>query len=251
MPVLTPLSTLTATGTIATLQPLVIDALQGRTDISNDMLARHVAAAMREITESNPFEELRTTGPQFTLTAGLADYPIDLFLNFGDDYTSAEAFAIFVDPPGNQTLSNFKFRTPKAIMPMTAPTTTGTPGWFTRFGGNFRFGPVPDKPYTVYLPYQARITFSDPPVITDPIYITPSWFDIVAYSAAMRICIPKRWTDQRKELHDLLFGDPEYQTSGGKRGRPGLMQARLFQVERDQNFDTRSLGIMQSHYGGR
>src|SRR6266436_6187983 len=131
MPVLTPLSTLTATGTIQSLQTLIIDALQGRTDVSNDLLARQAAAAMLEITESNPFEELRTNGPQFTLTTGLSDYPIDLFLNFGDDYTSAEAFAIFVDPPGNQTLSNIKYRTPKAIMPMTAPTTTGTPGWWT------------------------------------------------------------------------------------------------------------------------
>ena len=251
MPVLHELSTLTATGTIATVQQSVIDALQGRTDISTAMIAQYVAYAVTEITESNPFEELRTTGPVFNLIAQQAIYPLALFMNPGDDYTSNESFGIYIDYPTNQVVNSLKYKTPKAIETMMGPATRGIPAWWTRYGPNVHFGPVPYQQFGVFMRYQVKHPFSVPPAITDPLYINSSWFDIVAYSAAMRIAIAKRWTDQRKELHDLLFGDPEFITSQGKRGRPGLMQARLFQVERDQKFDTRQLMPTTPRYNAR
>jgi hypothetical protein len=239
MPVLGSLSSLTPTGTVATIQQDVLDALQNRSDVTSAQVAQYVCKAVWEITESYPFEELRTTGPNYTLTSGLATYPITLFLNAGDDYTSNESFAIYVDTPNNTTVASMNYKTPKAIEMMLAPATQGIPAWWTRFGANISVGPVPNNTYTVFMRYQVRHPFSVPAQITDPLYITNSWFDIVAYSAAMRLALVKRWTDQYKTLHDILYGDPEYINSEGKRGRPGLIAARLFQVERDEKFNTR------------
>jgi hypothetical protein len=251
MPVLSSLSSLNPTGTISTIQQDVLDALQGRTDISNITIAQYVAKTVWEITESHPFEELRTTGPNFTLTTGLSIYPLELFLNGGDDYTSNESFAIYVDFPTNSVVSPITYKTPAAIEVMIAPATQGVPSRWTRYGANIHLGPTPNAPYTVFMRYQVRHPFSSPPALTDPLYITNSWFDIVAYGAAMRIAITKRWPDQVKSLHDMLYGDPEYITSEGKRGRPGMIAARLFQVERDQRFNTRQLGILVPRYNAR
>lgn len=239
------------TGTIETLQPLVIDALQGRTDISDATVAQYVALSMREITESYPFEELRTTGPLYNLTTGQPIYPISVFMNSQDSYTLNESFAIYVDYPNNTVVANLKYKTPRAIELMIAPATQGVPAWWTRYGTNIHLGPTPFAPYAVFMRYQVKHVFSNPPSIADAIYIPHSWFDIVAYAAAERIAIVKRWTDQRKELHDLLYGDPEFVNSQGRRGRPGLIAARLFQVERDQMFDTRQLMPLVPRYNCR
>jgi len=251
MPVSQPLSSLTPTGTISTVKQDVLDALQGRTDISDTMLANYVAKAVWEITESNPFEELRTTGPIYNLITGQSIYTMDLFLNAGDDYTSNESFAIYIDYPTNSVLASINYKTPKAIEIMAAPATQGIPAWWTRYGPNITVAPTPNNTYAVFMRYQVRHPFSSPPALGDPLYITNSWFDIVAYAAAMRIAIVKRWTDQRKELHDMIYGDPEYIISEGKRGRPGLIQARLFQVERDQKFNTRQVMPVTPRYNAR
>jgi hypothetical protein len=251
MPVSSPLSSLTPTGTIQTIQQDVIDALQGRTDISNAQIANYVAKTVWEITESNPFEELRTTGPNFQLTTGLSIYPTTLFLNAGDDYTFPESMGLYVDYPNNTVVTSIDYKTPRAIELMIAPATQGIPSRFTRYGSNFHLGPTPNAPYTVFLRYQVKHTFSTPPAITDPLYIDNAWFDIIAYGAAQRIAYIKRWTDMGKDIHDRLYGDPEYVSSGGKRGRPGLLAARLFQNERDSMFNTRQVGIVIPRYNAR
>ena len=251
MPVLSSLSSLTPTGTIATLQQDVIDALQGRTDITTTMIANYVAKTVIEITESMPFEELRTTGPTYNLIQYQPIYPLALFMNGGDDYTSNESFVIYIDYPTNSVVNTMKYRTPRAIEMMIAPATQGIPAWWTRFGPNVHFGPTPNNTYSVFMRYQVRHPFSTPAAISDPLYITNSWFDIVAYGAAERIAIVKRWTDQAKTLHDILYGDPEYQLTQGKRGRPGLIAARRMQVERDQMFDTRMLTPIIPRYNSR
>ncbi len=97
MPVSSSLSSLAPTGTIETVKQDIIDALQGRTDITDAQIANYTAKAVWEITESMPFEELRTTGPNFVLTQYLPVYPLALFMNGGDDYTSNESFAIYND----------------------------------------------------------------------------------------------------------------------------------------------------------
>lgn len=235
------------------LAPGVLDALQGRTDVSNVTIARAVKRAIQEVTASHVFEELRVTGPQVQLTTGDPIYLASFFVNNGDDFTFIEDLSIFVDYPSNQTLDDIKYRTPKYMERMIAPTTTGIPTYFTRFGVNLHFGPTPNNPFTVYARYQLRHPFSEDnnALPGAPIYIPADWEEIIEYEAASRICLTKRWNEQYDQLHKILFGDPASAMPDGKLARPGLYAARLLQVERDQIFDSRSVGIVVSRYGAR
>lgn len=232
------------TGIIADIKQDVIDALQGRTDVSDSQIARYVQKTVRELTESNPFPELETTGPQVVLAIGTSTYPVTTFLNTGDEYATAISMALFIDVGTNSILSNVRYKTMTGIETIQAPAVQGIPAWFTRFDNNFVFGPVPNNTYTVYLRYQTKHPKTPSPSLNDPIYIGSSWFDIVAYGAAQRIAVVKRWSDQAKGLHDLIYGDPEFINSQGLRGRPGLIAARRFQQERDQQFNSRNINVV-------
>jgi hypothetical protein len=240
--------------TIGDLIPGVTDALQQRTDIAS-LVPKYIRKALIELTESNPFEELRRTGP--VVTTNLSTNPVSAFLNNGDDYNYPEVFTIFVDSPTNTVKDTLDYKTPKAIEIMTSPVTTGIPKYWTRFGSSFRFAPVPFKTFTLFLQYQVKHPFPGDPndavaLAGQQLFITDSWEEIVEYSAALRIAIVKRWNDQALVLHNLLYGDPSAGTgTDGKLNRPGLIQARKFQVERDQQFNSRSLGIRVGRYNPR
>jgi hypothetical protein len=238
-------------GTINDLVPEVINALQGRTDVA-PIAPLYIKRAIQELSESYPFPELERTGPTVQLTTGLATYPASMFTNPNDDYTFANSWAIYVDFPTNQVVGPIDYRTPKAIEQMIAPATQGIPSKWTRYGLNFMFGPVPNQPYSVFLRYQVRHPFPDgndaETLSGAAVYLPSSWDEIVAYSAAQRIAIVKRWNDQTRELHDILFGDPEYQMSEGKRGQPGLVSARVSQIQRDEMFNTRQMMITTPRY---
>lgn len=243
-----------STRTINDLVPDVIEALQQRTDVA-PIVAKYVRKALIELTESTPFEELRRTGPQVQLTVGQAIYPVSQFIGPGQDYSSPEVMTIFVDVPNNTVTDVVQYKTPAAIERMISPATIGLPAWFTRYGPNFHFGPTPNAAYTVYLRYQIKHPFPETldqvSLQGQKLHIPDSWEEIVIYSAAYRIALVKRWNDQAKVLHDILFGDPEYVASDGKRGRPGLVAARLLQNERDSKFNSRQLGIVVNRYSAR
>jgi hypothetical protein len=233
------------------LVPEVVNALQQRTDVAS-IAPLYIMRAIQEITESTEFEELRTTGPTVTLTANQADYPVTMFLNPGDDYTSPEVMTLYIDYPTNSVKTLLAYKTPAAIEIMTSQATQGVPGKFTRFGTNFRFGPTPYLPFSVFLRYQRRHPF---PSSTDAvaiggqrIHVPDTWEEIIVYTAALRIAIVKRWTDQAKTFHDILYGDPEYMASQGKLGRPGILAARILQAERDGRFNSRQLMVRVSRY---
>lgn len=240
--------------TIADLVPGVIEALQQRTDVTS-IAPKYIRKALIELTESTTFEELRRTGPQVNLTPNQSIYPVGFFLNTGDDYNYPEVMTIFVDSPTNTVVDVVEYKNPQAIERMIAPATVGLPSRYTRYGANFHFGPTPNLAYTVYLRYQVKHPFpadlSQTALLGQQVFIPDSWEEIVEYAAAERIAVVKRWNDQAKMLHDLLFGDPEFQVSEGKRGRPGLVAARLLQNERDSKFNSRQLGIMIGRYNGR
>jgi hypothetical protein len=239
----------TASRTVNDFIPGVTDALQQRTDAAL-IAPRYIRKAVIEITESYPFEELRTTGPTVVLTAGTAIYPVSVFLNPGDDYTMIDSFAVYVDYPNNTVVSTLDYKTPKAIETMIASATKGLPSRWTRYGRNIHLGPTPYQTYSVFCRYQIRHPFPPDEAALGgaPVYVPDSWQDIVEYAAAQRIAVVKRWNDQAKYLHDILYGDPEYIQSEGKRGRPGLIAARLFQPERDEQRSTRQLMPLVQRY---
>ena len=232
--------------------PYVIDALQGRTDVAS-IIPKYVKRAVQELCESNPFEELKITGPVKALTIGQAMYPVAFFLNPGDDYVQIPSFACYVDFPNNTVITVLKYKTVMAIEPMSTQATQGVPSRWSRFGANIILGPTPNQQYGVYMRYQLRNNF--PQDETDlsgvKIRVPDTWEEIVIYGAAERVAVVKRWNDQASYLHTLLWGDPASRAKDGTLARPGLIAARTLQIERDQQHNERQIMIRVSRYNAR
>ena len=241
-----------ATKPISYFVPYVIDALQGRTDVAT-IAPKYIKRAVQEICESTDFEELKITGPTVTLTAGQPYYPVSFFLQPGDDYTQIPSFCIYVNYPTNTVLTTMQYKTVMAIDPMTGSATAGLPSRWTRYGNQIFVGPTPNQAWTVFMRYQLRHRF--PLDETDlsgvMIYVPDTWEEIIAYAAAERIAVVKRWNDQATYLHQLLWGDPASRNEQGKLDRPGLIGARVLQIERDQQHNSRQLMVRVSRMNPR
>ena len=235
------------TKTISDLIPETINALQGRTDVSS-LIPLYMKRTLQEITDNYPFEELRVTGPVTSLVKGQSTYPASKFLNPSDDYTIHSSFALYVDFPTNSVVTPVVYKTPAAIEVMISPATQGIPSRWTRYGTQIFLGPTPNNTYSLFFRYQKRYQFEESNLATTPILVAPDWEEIVIYATAERIALVKRWNDQATYLHSILYGDPAYQMSEGKKGRPGLISARLFQQEKDEQQGTRQLIPLVTRY---
>ena len=246
-----------STTLISDLIPKVKAALQNRSDVTEDAAQQPnpemrpsawIRDALREITESQPFEELRTTGPRVPLIPGQYAYSVSYFLNSGDDVTLMEDPVIFLDSPASQQVSYpMDYLTPKAIAPL-LNIQGGVPFKYTRYGKQFWFGTNPGQAYIVYLPYQIRHPFDDANLKGSTVFVPPSWLDIVAYAAAERGAVNLRWSEQSTFLHTLLYGDPASMNKDGTLNRPGLIAARVFQIERDRRLSTVQLTAFAQRY---
>jgi hypothetical protein len=216
--------------------------------------------ALKEITANYPFEELRINNPPLvTIGPGLGYkgssymYPVSQFLNPGDDVTLTEDPVIFFTPSQATsvglivgTTSNIigypmNYLNPKAIQTLLF-VPGGIPYNYSRYGNQFWFGPQPGQPYQVYLPYQVRHPFLTN-LVNSPVRVPPDWIDVICFAAAERGAIRLRWNDQATFIHNILYGDPDYQKSGGQEGRPGLIAARMFQQDRDQRLSPIQLTV--------
>lgn len=234
--------------TISTLFPGVLEALQNRTDITTTQMSGWISKTLREITEKYQFEELHVEGPLYTLTPNIKQVvPISSLLNSGDDYTWIDDPVIYLDPPNNTIGYPMDFMENKAIKPLlTVP--GSIPFKYTVVGSNFLLGGEPQMAYQIYLPYYRRHPFNNANLQQSQLFIPESWQDIVEYAAAERGCIALRWPDMQTYLHNLLWGDPDFQRSGGVEGRPGLIAGRILTIERVKSKSTRQVQPQVSRY---
>jgi len=241
-----------ATKTISYFVPYVVDALQGRTDVAA-IAPKYIKRAIQEICESTPFEELKITGPTVQLTIGQPYYPAAFFLNPGDDYVQIPSFVIYVDFPQNTVQTTMFYKTTMAIDPMLGTATQGLPSRWTRYGTQIFIGPVPNQNYSVFMRYQVRHRFplDENNLSGTMVYVPDTWEEIIAYAAAERIAVVKRWNDQASYLHNLLWGDPASKMKDGTLARPGLIAARTLQIERDGQHNSRQLMIRQARMNPR
>jgi hypothetical protein len=242
-----------ATKPISYFYPYVREALQNRSDITDAVAGRYVKRAVQEICESMPFEELKLTGPTVQLTIGQPYYPVSFFLQPGDDYVQIPSFIIFVDFPQNTVQTTMMYKTVMAIDPMLGSATQGLSSRWTRFGNQLFLGPTPNQTYSVFMRYQKRHSFplDENNLGGTMVHVPDTWEEIIAYAAAERIAVVKRWNDQATYLHNLLWGDPATRNEQGKLDRPGLIAARTLQIERDQQHNSRQLMIRTSRYNSR
>jgi hypothetical protein len=258
-----------ATLTINDLINKVKAALQNRADVSETQAnpemrpSAWIRDTLRELTANYPFEELRVSGPLVTIGPGLGfegsnyKYPVSMFLNPGDDMTLMDDPVIFLNPQqaasvgltvnnaSNTVAYPLDYLTMKAIQPMLF-IGGGIPFKYTRQGNMFLFGTQPGSIFNMYLPYQ--IHPFNPDLVTTPVRMPQEWNDVIAFGAAERGAVMLRWNDQSSYLHNLLYGDPASQMKDGTLGRPGLISARLFQIERDRRLSTIQITPMVSRY---
>lgn len=247
----------------------VAAALQNRQDVTESQTnpemrpSAWIRDALRELTANYPFPELQKPGPVVTIGPGLGwrgsnyAYQVSKFLAPGDDVTIMEDPVIFLTPAqaisigiaattNNVTGYPMDYLTPKAIQTLLF-IPGGVPFKYTRYGDQFWFGSQPGTNYNVYVPYQVRHPFTSS-LPQSPVKIPPDWYDVMAFAAAERGAIFLKWNDQATFIHNILYGDPEYQESGGERGRPGLIAARILQPERDRRLSPVMITIGASRY---
>ena len=247
--------------TMNDLVPGVIEALQGKTNITPQQVATWLRKAILNITETYPFEELRVTGPLVNVGPGLGfqgsnyAYLISYFLNPGDDYTLTEDPVIFLTPSqamsvgligtGSQTTSAvgypMDYISPKGIQSLLF-VPGGIPYKYTRYAQQFWFGSQPGNNYQVYLPYQVRHPFADGNLLASQLYFPTSWEMVMEYAAAIIGAHSNRWPDMVTYLRSVLYGDPK------GNGEPGLIKALVPQNERDRDLSTRQMTPMVSRY---
>jgi hypothetical protein len=237
-------------------------ALQNRNDVAETAAnpemrpSAWIRDTLKELTANYPFPDLQVVGPLVSIGPGLGfngsnyAYPVSSFLNAGDDATLTEDPVIFLTPGKAQSVNlrqvptlvfttsnlvaySMDYLTPKAIQPLLF-IPGGIPFRYTRYGNQFWFGTQPGSIFNTYLPYQVRHPFDENNLTSSPLRIPSDWLDVAAYGAAERGAIALRWNDQATFLHNLLYGDPLYQSSGAEQGRPGLIAARVLQPERDR-----------------
>jgi hypothetical protein len=246
---------------ISDLVPGVIEALENRQDITQQQAAIWIKKTLINLTETEVFEELRTTGPLVNIGPGLGYngsnyvYPVSYFLNAGDDCTLTEDPVIFLSPTaaasagligvgtttGGTVGYPMNYMTPKAIAPLLF-IPGGVPFRYTRYGQFLWFGSQPGQNYQIYLPYQIRHPFSDSNLSSSQLFIPPSWEDVVEYSAALRGAHAKRWPDMVKYLREIVYGDPKDPS------QPGLLKSLKMQIERDEGKSTRQLMPVVARY---
>ena len=255
--------------TISSLVNKVKAALQNRSDVGETNSNTEMRASawirdtLRELSASYPFPQLQIFGPLVTIAPGLGwqgsnyMYPISMFLNPGDDYTLSEDPAIFLTPAQAQSVGLVATTSETVAYPMDYMSVKaiqsllfipgGVPFKYTRYGGMFWFGSQPGQNYNVYLPYQQRHSFNSD-LLTTPVRVPVDWLDIVAYAAAERGAIAFRWNDQASFIHTILYGDADFQRSGGVEGRPGLLAGKVFQQERDKRLSPVQILIGAERY---
>jgi hypothetical protein len=75
--------------------------------------------------------------------------------------------------------------------------------------------------------YQIQHPISNPPVLTDEIFLDDDWREIIEYAAALRGAGDLRMLDYATQYHSILYGDPS------KPRDVGLIAARVSMLEND------------------
>ena len=242
---------------VSDLVPNVVEKLANRSDIVTKV-PKWIKDTVLELTDSYPFEELRTTGPFRNLTVGQAEYSIDYFTNPADtNYTEVVTF--FIQITSSTTSSSapisvgyeLEYRTPPVVEPMTF--INGTPVYWSQHGNNILIGFNPSISYPVRMKYQRRHPFStfEKDLPNDVIMMPDNWREIIEYAAAERGAINEIMLDYATTYHQLIFGDPEFERQGvAGKGQPGLIHRRISQRERNMSNNSRQMYPRVSRYTG-
>jgi hypothetical protein len=235
--------------TVADLYPGIMQALGNKTLADADMNT-WIRKAVLELSEDYPFPALQVTGPTVQLTPYQSAYSTSYFTPAQTtiDIEHFDSLWCYIQPPTVLGTSNnnnpgiqLKYKDISNLEVLL--NTSGQPTNWTRHEGKLYIAMVPDNNYSIYARYREEHPFSNPAVGTDPILLPNSWQDIVEYCAAYRAAASNRMWDLVTNLKSMIYGDPDFQRSGGIQGAPGLIFRRTSQTRRDQDTTTRAMKL--------
>lgn len=237
---------------ILDLMPGVKRKLGGNTD-ADSTSPLWIKDAIKELTETYPFEELKVNGPVVNFEVGKFEYPITFFTNNNEKPTIINSWFVSstssISNPVSANSSNtgryLKYRTIPVLDVMVR--TLGTPSKWTRNGLTFMIGATPDQSYATQMRYQREHPFLcnefDAGALQQQTVLMPSsWSIILEFHAAMIGAYEKRMLDYAQMYHNTLFGDPDFQKTG--RGNPGLVFSRTSNFMRDSSNNERQVQMV-------
>jgi hypothetical protein len=244
----------------------VVRLLGNRSDVAA-LVPEQMAGAVKELSDTYPFEELRVTGPVKQFTPGQGAYPSSFFEQpqggnpFPYVFNKMISWWVYLEAPtsfqggsltgGSNPGYGLKFRDIENLEVLI--NTLTTPMFWSQFGaqgsavaGNtddtFYIAGVPNQAYYTYARYQFLHPFSAVPAPTDAIYMPATWSDIIEYATAERIALQLRMSDVADRFHMKLFGDPKHP------GEVGLIRQRVSQTQKNQSRTTRGIKIQVQRY---
>lgn len=247
--------------TVADLIPGVTRKLGNRTDIANDC-PLWIRDAVLELTMSYSFSDLQTTGPVVNFVIGQSEYAATFFTNNNEKASRITSWYRYnqgtATTTNNTTLQGtwIKFRTLPVVEQMAK--VLAPPTKWSRINKNtLLVGAVPDQAYATFQRYQKQHPFPKDTIennnflaslLQQEIYMPDDWKIIVEFWAARVGALEKRMLDYAQSYYQVLYGDPEFQKSGGTKGAPGLIFERQSQFERDSAQNERAFQpvVMQS-----
>ena len=205
----------------------------------------YISQAVQELTDSYQFHELRVTGPLLALTTGVNTYSKYFWTNGGEAWTDVNQFFLQLDSTSGIGW-RLDYRDIAIIQPMSV--ISGIPVFWSQQGDSIVLAFKPQSSYNTQMFYQKKHPFSNPVNKLDRIYMPDVWAEVVEVAAALRGAIEKRASDYIQFYSSILNGDEEYNRSGGKYGKPGMIFGRISQEQRNKTHNSRQLAPTVMRY---
>lgn len=243
--------------------PSVLAKLNYLSSIQNDEAVRWIVSAIRNITDTYPFDELCLNNLPFVqLTPGQSFYTTSFLTGMNVNISRIDSFLWQVNSLSNlQNTSAFGNGLPitnssgivcvelkwRAIKVVNANSRiSAVPVMYTTYGQSsviegltgVRIAFTPDQPYNVQLCPQIKHPFTDG--FYDEIMIPDAWLEVVACAAALIGAQENRMADNIQALRVVLFGDPENPQ------QPGLIKSLISSRAQMSNVNERMLNMMVS-----
>lgn len=240
-------------GTIGDLVPGVVEKFGNRQDLNttadNSSTIKAITGAVLNLTETYEFEELKFRSPVGNLVFGESEYAISTLIagNPIDAIDLTKMFTITFWFEGQvNAVRNLKYRRyPTVVMyafGLGGQSNIDTPPiYWSRYNNNISLGPAPDQDYSYFIMLQLRHPTMAEDQANQPIYMPPTWQEVVEYDAARRLALNEGAFDYATNFYKALNGDP-------KTGEPGLLKGLIPQMERDETMNERQLSLAMSRY---
>lgn len=240
--------------------PQIMEYCAGRV-FPEQKMTNWVYRSVLELAKDYWFQGLQATGPFVNFTQYQNQYEPSFFSQPADsalDLNKVVSFVMYYPPifdasslPGTGSNPVVTLRYREITSAENTMNITSFPSYWSRWQGQIFISPNPTQNYLVYMRYQKQhpwtLAGSKPaPDPSDVILLDDDWQDIVEYAAAYRGCLSIRLLDIAQNIHTILYGDPDFQRSGGLKGQPGLIFGRVSQYQRDSSTTTRSLQLRRA-----